>query len=89
MQVDCLWRGFLRVRFDVRDPDRQQTLRRYDSMVNRAIVGGLTASSFACGTALIAGGTLTLGQLILGVLFYLVGSGLFALTAAMVVRSRR
>jgi len=76
------------IRFDVRDPERSQMLRRHDSMVNRLVVGGLTAVAFACGTALIAGSTLALGQLVVGVLFYFAGAVLFALTAAMVVRSR-
>ena len=76
------------IRFEVRDPDRALLLRRYDSVANRLIVAGLTAAAFGCGTALIAGNTLSLGQLVVGILFYIVGGGLFALTAAMVVRSR-
>ena len=76
------------VRFDVRDPDRVQQLQRQDSMVNRIVIAVLTVTAFACGTALLVGGTLSLVQLVLAVLFYIVGGGLFALTAALVARSR-
>ena len=76
------------IRFDVRDPDRDTMLRRHDSMVNRLVVAALTVTAFACGTALLVGGTLSLVQLVLAVLFYLVGGALFAMTAAMVARSR-
>lgn len=76
------------LRFDVRDPARDQMLQRHDSMVNRLVVAVLTVTAFACGTALLVGGTLSLVQLILAVVFYLVGLVLFALTTVMVARSR-
>jgi ubiquinone biosynthesis protein len=76
------------MRFDVRDPDRFEQLRRQDSMVNRVVITALTVTAFACGTALLVGGTLSLVQLVLAVLFYLVGAGLFAMTAALIARSR-
>ncbi len=76
------------VRFDVRDPDREETLRRQDSMVNRLVISALTVAAFGCGTALLVGGTLSLVQLILAVMFYLVGGALFAMTAALIARSR-
>ncbi len=76
------------IRFDVRDPDRDEMLRRHESMVNRLVVAALTVTAFACGTALVGGGTLSLVQLVLAVLFYIAGGALFALTAAMVARSR-
>ena len=76
------------LRLQVVDPNREEQLRRQDSMVNRLVATALTVAAFGCGTALLVGGTLSLAQLVLAVLFYLVGGGLFALTAAMVARSR-
>jgi ubiquinone biosynthesis protein len=76
------------VRFDIRDPEREETLRRQDSMVNRLVIAALTIAAYGCGTALLVGGTLSLVQLILAVMFYVVGSGLFAMTAGLVARSR-
>jgi predicted unusual protein kinase regulating ubiquinone biosynthesis (AarF/ABC1/UbiB family) len=68
------------LRLQVVDPHREEQLRRQDSMVNRLVATALTVAAFGCGTALLVGGTLSLAQL--------VGGGLFALTAAMVARSR-
>jgi ubiquinone biosynthesis protein len=76
------------VRFDIRDPEREETLRRQDSMVNRLVIAALTIAAYGCGTALLVGGTLSFVQLILAVMFYVVGSGLFAMTAGLVARSR-
>ena len=76
------------LRFQVRDPDRSELLQRQDSMVNRVVITLLTITAFGCGTALLVGGTLSLVQLILAVLFYLVGGGLFAIIAGLIARSR-
>ena len=57
-------------------------------MVNRLVITALTVAAFGCGTALLVGGTLSLVQLIVAVMFYLVGGGLFAMTAALIARSR-
>jgi ubiquinone biosynthesis protein len=76
------------LRFQIRDPDRSELLQRQDSMVNRLVITLLTITAFGCGTALLIGGTLSLVQLILAALFYLVGGGLFAIIAGLIARSR-
>ncbi len=76
------------LRFDSRDPDRPETLRRIDNMVNRTITAAMTLGAFACGTALLVGNSLSLFQFVLSILFYVVGAGAFAVTAGLVLRSR-